>query len=387
MITRVPEELNDRSGHRMTVHRAWPRDGGRLIFEASETAGGRIRAGSIDATGGVRIAPYGEDPVLTGLTSATYSGKLLVHRYKRRAVIRHGALFTKLLPPGKSAKVAASHRLVSALAARTGLVVPDVVAQESGGVTISAVPGISLHELGSAVQTLPDRRSQSQEDWLSAWTLFSLRWPLFAASARDSGLSNGGRSTHESLLTDGAGSAHEGLSAPGPGLAEYSARDECATLALWVTRATAFGVLPGSADRLQRMAAQAAAQLLAREDERRVLSHRDLHDKQLIYNAEMRSIGLIDCDTLALAEPALDLANLLAHIGFRQAQGVFTPAAAAVAAKAVRATADAMDVPQSRLDAYAASTRLRLACIYAFRPPYRRIAGEWLAEQALVGSM
>ncbi|GAA1107793.1 hypothetical protein GCM10009582_01810 [Arthrobacter flavus] len=117
--------------------------------------------------------------------------------------------------------------------------------------------------------------------------------------------------------------------------------------------------------------------LISGAPERSVLSHRDLHDKQLLFNADSGSVGLIDCDTVSVAEPALDLANLLVHIDFRRAQGVFSAAAASTAKQAILETALAMKVSDTRMHAYSAATRLRLACLYAFRPPYRAVAHFW----------
>ena len=104
---------------------------------------------------------------------------------------------------------------------------------------------------------------------------------------------------------------------------------------------------------------------------------RRVHDKQVLFSAAQGTIGLIDCDTMALAEPALDLANLLVHLEFRREQGVLSTAAEQFASNAIHTTASAMAVPADRLQAYAASTRLRLACVYSFRPPYRSLAEDW----------
>ncbi|WP_028279930.1 phosphotransferase [Arthrobacter sp. H5] len=356
MVIHVPSVLPDRQGRNLTVHRAWPRDAGRLIFEAIEADSGRIRAGSIDASGLVRVAPYGEDPVLVGLPRAAAEATLLVHRYKRRAVVRGSNGYTKILARGKARSVASSHNAMTRFAAASGIVVPAVIDQTAGNVTVTAVPGLSLHDLGSGLPAFPDRRSDSQDHWQRAWQLWSLRWPRLAVTAPPDGGSRG-------ALAGGT-------------LAAHTARDECVTVSRWVAHAAAFGALPVAEDRLHRAAARVAHLLLAGTGPA-VLAHRDLHDKQLLFNPAGNSVGLIDCDTLALAEPALDLGNLLVHLDFRVLQGTLPEYAAAVARRAVLDAADAMEVPRPRLRAYASATALRLACVYAFRPPHRELAARW----------
>ena len=90
------------------------------------------------------------------------------------------------------------------------------------------------------------------------------------------------------------------------------------------------------------------------------LLHRDLHDGQILL-APDGTIGLLDADTLARGEPALDLGNLVAHLER------FAPDPAA----ATDALLDGYDPPADtarRLGAYTDAARLRLDCVYAFRP-------------------
>ncbi|MHA7155234.1 phosphotransferase [Arthrobacter sp. TMN-50] len=359
-MTTIPEAVTDRAGRQLTIHRAWPRDGGRLIFEASDSDCGQIRAGAVEADGRVRLSPFAEDPVLSGLPGAAAQGQLLVHRYKRRAVVRDAAGFTKLLAPGKAEAVATSHRLMRSLARSSGIVIPDVVVHHPESVTLTAVHGVSFHELGQ-IDSQADLLAK--ENWAGAWQQWSARWPLLAVSQE---------------------SATGGV----PELPTHSTRDEARTVFRWVNYAQQFGVLPVSADRLQQASAQVSRLLISGAPQTAVLSHRDLHDKQLMFNADSGSVGLIDCDTVAVAEPALDLANLLVHIDLRKAQGVYSAAATHTAKQAILATASTMEVSEARMHAYAASTRLRLACLYAFRPPYRTVAHLWFErlEQDLAES-
>ncbi len=105
-------------------------------------------------------------------------------------------------------------------------------------------------------------------------------------------------------------------------------------------------------------------------------AHRDLHDKQLLAG-DGASIGLLDFDTLTLAEPALDLANLRVHLLLRRDQGRWSPARTGVALAAVDRVLDGSGVDPERTRAYAAATALRLACVHAYRPADRAVALQW----------
>ncbi|MBE0010928.1 phosphotransferase family protein [Arthrobacter sp. AET 35A] len=393
MVTSIPATLTDRAGRQLNVHRAWPRDGGRLTFEATDTDGGQIRAGTIEADGVVRLSPFAEDPVLSGLPGAAALGQLLVHRYKRRAVVRDDAGFTKLLAPGKAEGVAVAHRLMRTLAYPSGVVVPDVVVQHQDSVTLTAVHGTSLHELGRGSTAgghgdgagSRDGDAPSERPGHGGWT----------GSWDDAGAPAGGLTGLGSW--DGAGTwekawqqwaqrwprlavAQEGVEKDSIALPAHTARDECRTVARWVNQVQEFEALPVESVRLQRASAQVARLLISGAPQQAVLSHRDLHDKQLLFNRDSGAIGLIDCDTVAVAEPALDLANLLVHVDFRRAQGVYSAAAARTAEQAILTAAAAMGVSDARLRAYAAATKLRLACLYAFRPQHQALAHRWFED-------
>ncbi|WP_157937001.1 glycosyltransferase family protein [Geodermatophilus chilensis] len=93
--------------------------------------------------------------------------------------------------------------------------------------------------------------------------------------------------------------------------------------------------------------------------------HRDLHDRQVLVAGD-GSVGLLDFDLLAAGEPALDLANLLAHLSLRQRQGLVADAAPLRAA--VLEGYRPSSAVAARVPVHEATTRLRLAAVYAFRP-------------------
>jgi aminoglycoside phosphotransferase (APT) family kinase protein len=103
--------------------------------------------------------------------------------------------------------------------------------------------------------------------------------------------------------------------------------------------------------------------------------HRDFYDKQIFVGDGGRP-GLLDLDTLAAGEAALDVGNMMAHLELRSLQGAWTPIGAARAAAALLEGYAPVPALRGRIDAYADATRLRLAALYAFRPRWRHLSGE-----------
>ena len=103
--------------------------------------------------------------------------------------------------------------------------------------------------------------------------------------------------------------------------------------------------------------------------------HRDLHDKQLLFDGSTTP-GLLDVDTACIADIALDPANLRAHLRWRARQGIWSASRAQAAVDAVdEATAQA-GVDPAALDLYERATWLRLGCLYAARPGWRETAAK-----------
>ena len=100
--------------------------------------------------------------------------------------------------------------------------------------------------------------------------------------------------------------------------------------------------------------------------------HRDFHDKQVVVQ-EHGGIGVLDFDTLSLGEPAVDVANALAHFELRALQGICSMAAARAAASAFLEGYAPDGATAMRLQPYLDATRLRLACLYALRPAWRQV--------------
>jgi len=107
-----------------------------------------------------------------------------------------------------------------------------------------------------------------------------------------------------------------------------------------------------------------------------VASHRDLHDGQVLTVED--EVVLLDFDLLCAADPALDPANLTAHLALRALQGAHG-ATRRGADNGARAFLEglACDVDEEflrRLRTYQAATFLRLALLYSLRPRWRELS-------------
>ncbi|MFF0902606.1 UNVERIFIED_CONTAM: phosphotransferase [Kocuria sp. CPCC 205316] len=341
---RIPESVPDADGRPLRVRRAWPADSPRIVLEL-EDEHGRVRAG--EATPGpgrpwtVRVLPHGEDPRLPGLAAAVAAGgRVVVHRHRRRAVVGTPDRFVKFLARAQAPRVAERSDRLHGLGTAAGFAVPAVLSRAEDRVEFSVLRGRSLHELGAAGQT---------DAYRAAWEEWARCWPALATAV------------------------------PGAELPEHAAEDEARTLARWAVHLEAFpGLLeapPGTAAALARRIGEELSALPAARRTRVVL-HRDLHDKQLLFDGAR--LGLLDFDTAALGEPELDLANLSVHLELRAAQGLLDPALRAAGQEAVSVVSRALGADPARLALHAEATRLRLACVYAFRPQGRGVAQDLL---------
>ncbi|WNV76032.1 phosphotransferase [Geodermatophilus sp. DSM 44513] len=320
------------AGGRLLV--AWPRGTDHLLVEVGTDAGavagqwwadrGRARAVGAGTPGSRRhgrllLQPGGADRRLPGLRQLlTAPGATLVaHRPERRAVLRCGdGSYVKVVRPDRLPAVLAAARAAARLPVRTA---PLLSADPPGGLLrTAALPGRPLHDLlgtGAAVGACREL---------------------------------------------GAALAAVHAAPPPAGLPVHDGAAEAAVLRRWTGLARTW-TGAGGGDEL----AGVLAELTGGPAGPLVAVHRDLHDRQALVAAD-GSLGLLDFDLLALGEPALDLANLLAHLELRRRQGLLADAGPLRAAvlDGYRPDRRVLD----RLAVHEAATRLRLAAVYAFRP-------------------
>lgn len=367
MVTLVERVIDEGASHGLSLHRAAPRGPDRLVMEFRDGSG-RVVAGqwfrdpdraadvarrtahvaAADSVSrmpdtGVVLQHDGADRRLLGLhaLAARPGARLVAHRAERRGVVQ--------LPEGDYAKVVVPEKLpgiVAASATAAGsFAVPRVVDvdAERGVVTMSEVPGRTLESrLGDA----------------------SLEDDEVVSDARAVGAAL--RTFHESPCPPADGPPHDGAA-------------EIAVTERWLSAASDYGLLPR---RACEAALVAAAARLAAGAAPFVHVHRDLHDKQLIMEAG-RPIGLLDLDLTTRGEAAVDLANLAVHIELRHLQGRCGRDRADRCVAALLEGYAPTDATLSRIDAYRATTRLRLAGVYAFRDTPRAMLEELLEPLAV----
>lgn len=341
----------------LALRRAWPRVRDRLTLEY-RAADGAILAGqwfaereALDGVaratarhgpvarlaldggelGEVLVAGVGVDRGLPGLRAiaARDGATLLAHRAERRAVVRlaqpEPERYAKVVAPARAEALGAALGRVAELAG-AAFSAPEVLEVDSGAgvVVCSRVEGTALHEslAGDGAEVAATRAGSA----------------LVALHAQD----------------------------PPLGASVHGAAEEAGVVEAWIDRVAALDpVLAARASAVAADVTRAVGGLGA--PERAVPLHRDLHDKQILIGAE-GSVGLIDFDTLAAGDPALDLANLLVHLELRALQGHCAAESAGRAAAALLEGYRPARAVEAHLDAYARATRLRLVCVYAFRP-------------------
>jgi Ser/Thr protein kinase RdoA (MazF antagonist) len=348
----------------LRLRRAWPRRSGRLLLEYW-AADGRIIGGQwladplelgevteetrrrgpaelVEAADGHRVLLQSADRRLRGLAPllAQPGSTLLVHRPEQRAVVRLAGsatpTYARVVPPSRlESLVTAVDRAREV--ADGAFTTPRLLEVDgrSGVAVFESLPGAPLHELLGSDEAL------SQAPTIG-----------------------------RALRTLHAAEPHRRTDPHGPDA-------EARVLWMWVRR------LPRYAPSLAGPAGEAAAAVVEALrpmwPPRLAPAHRDLHDKQIFLDGGP-SVGLLDFDTLAAAEPALDLANLLVHLELRAMQRDCDPGWSRSMAEGVLDGYGRDSYREDRLSAYADATRVRLACVYAFRPRWSGLSGPVLSR-------
>lgn len=346
---------------RLVLRRAWPRSRDHVLLEYVDRDGQPVaaqwlrdaeqRRRTLAGTPApaflvpgscVLVQPAGVDRKLRSLAAvlAEPGARLVAHRPERRAVVRRAdGSFVKVVRPGRSEGLALAAARVAAVEGHPE--VPQLLEHDPdrGILVWSALPGLTLHE-----QATMSGGARSPADWAEAWRLTGRAVGHLHAAATD-------------------------------GLVTRGVEDERRAAARWIGPARDLGLLPPGPDLSE--AVMAGADPL--EPSTDVTLHGDLHDKQVVvgpsdHSPAGRRIGLLDLDQLARGDAALDIANLLTHIELRVRQELISPGAAAVARVAFLDGLGPSDATRARVAALSPLVRLRLAGLYAFRPPWRGLA-------------
>jgi Phosphotransferase enzyme family len=313
----------------------WFADTSRARVVARETqrrSGDDVEVAVLDG-GRLLLQPAGADrriPVLHEVAAAR-GATLVAHRAEKRGSVRRAdqdgqVVYTKVVRPTRL-----SATLAGARVRVDGVRVPEVTAADSdhGTMDCRALPGRMLHDI------LADPTRTTAE---------------VTAAGRAVGLAV----------------ARLHACPPPSTLRTHDATDELVVTRRWLRQASDHGLLDG-AGRVVRQRLEDAKRLLADAPCETAFLHRDLHDKQVVVD-DGGVVGVLDLDLAATGEPALDLANLLVHLELRSLQGLCSAARARACAEAVvDGYAPGLDTGR-RVPAYALTTWLRLAAVYAFRP-------------------
>ena len=308
------------------LRRVWP--GGRDSCPAAVSiecvdGQGRLRAGHVSVGGAPDLLPYAEDPALPVL-STQLGGTLVVHRAGRRAVVMEEYRVRKIVRPRKAASLVRAHTTAASVLRVTGLRTPRILSNNDNVVDFELLPGRSLNELGDA--------------GLPGWQRIAESWSHLARAEAD-------------------------LPVHGP-------RQEAEVLRRWCASAQRYGVIDQPALLHEQVVDTCLS--LREDDGVRIIAHRDLHDGQLLWDGI--ELSLLDLDTAAVAEAALDLGNLWAHADIMAVQGRLGLEAHAQVRGLLDNLARTLPTTAERLETYYRSSALRLVFVHAFRPT----AHQWL---------
>lgn len=285
-------------------------------------------------TGEASTVEPAEDPSLPALRTALERGTLIGYRVGRRAVVATPNSYVKVVRPKRLDALVATHQWFDDTCEMVDT--PTVTRTEpEGSVELTIVAGTSLHQL---------LRDHGPE-----------RLPLAAVDSIAASLA---------VLH----------STPAPNHLPSRADDDPGR---WVD--TIARIDPQAAGVL----ATAATALPPLPDRPVTMTHGDLHDKNIFHQAG--SVGLIDLDSVGLGAPEDDVANLAVHLQLRVLQGVRPQASGErLVTRLYESYRAHRSLDPERIEAAAARTWFRLACIYRFRMASRHLVPELLrrADQA-----
>ncbi len=282
----------------------------------------------------ILLQPHGADRRLPGLAPSLIEPgmTLLVHRPERRAVVRRvstdGIQFLKLLRPERTTEIAEAGRGMESAPGRP-FAVPQIIDSndEKGIIILSQLPGESLYDRLNSV---------SESVWIATGKM--LRW------------------LHDS--------------SPKSNTPIHDATKECGVIDRWINLCCA--LTRNEPPCLQAHAENIKTALHRNATEPTALLHRDFYDKQVFVEHE-NNLGLLDFDTLSRGEAALDIANFLVHLELRTMQNRITTSAAETASSAFLQGYDPSSQVRQRIPPYLNATRIRLACVYSFRPAWSHL--------------
>jgi Phosphotransferase enzyme family len=156
--------------------------------------------------------------------------------------------------------------------------------------------------------------------------------------------------------------------------AVWTAGDEIEGLEQWLTRISRYRA---DLEQTFQSALESVSRCLENLSETEpAVCHRDFHEGQLLLGGG--ACGLLDFDTLCLADPALDIGNFSAHVRLSEIRGNGTARDFDARFQACAGTGHAGEA--ARIDAWKRTAVLRLAAIYAFTSESKKVVKKLVEE-------
>lgn len=331
-------------GREWRIRRVWPPRGDDPRSPVEARSGMTVRGGHLDELGRVAFLPSGEDPALPALRTVARHGTIVSHRPGARAVVRlaDGRGYAKVVRLGRASRVRTAQQRAHGFG--SGLRLPEIVDRGFSPDDVVCFRALS----GRTLASLGDDPALGRADWERAWRAWQSAWLAALDAAGDDALP------------------------------VHDIEAEAAVLRTWAAHAAE---TPGADARTTETAERVIRRLRAAGAGPTAIAHRDLHDGQLVWHPS-DGVGLLDLDTCAQADPALDLGNLAAHADFAVRQGRWSRARAVVACSAIARAAGACGIDPGRLAAWRLAAAFRVACVHVMRPPSRTVAGSRLSQIA-----
>ncbi len=350
----VPTDAVDDSGTPWHTVRAWPdKAPGDYLLEVLTPGRKGVRAAHV-RPGRFELVPR-DDPGLPALLAEASRGGGISPRPHKRAVIRGEGRYIKVFRPGRAIMSAERCLIMGALLRPDSFIAPRIVHSSTDVMVFASIPGWTLRELGEDPLVTDQTFAGIWAQWSRAWV---------------------------SQIEGPHGGAGHGVIAALP---LHPPEKEASNLWLWVNRWVDHNQSSPASwperDVLRARANQVTEDLLRSTPDPLVWAHGDLHDKQIICTDGESPLGLLDFDAVAQAEAARDLANLDVHLKLRLRLDLLTPERYLAAHTQVLTASKDLHVSPDRFHAYADATRIRLACLYSFRPGLGAVASALLDER------
>src|SRR6478735_1912199 len=165
----VPAAILDADNTEWQVIRSWPDDAAEdYVLELAAPGLAGVRAAHLRA-GQLELLRDGRDRRLPALKLASPLGEVVVHRAHKRAVVRAGEHYLKIFRVLQADEAVGRHARMNELLGAEDFLTPDIVSSSPGCLTLMALPGRSLFELGNDPGVSDALFEHAWQEWSRAW--------------------------------------------------------------------------------------------------------------------------------------------------------------------------------------------------------------------------